>query len=101
MRMKTKMIASAILCVAAIAAGAADVTVDFSKPTGRINPQLHSSGCAPRLYPRAIRNDDADIKAMGCYATRTHDWALWNQGQRIVDTHFIFPLMHLDPTDPK
>ena len=101
MRMKTKMIASGILCVAAIAAGAADVTVDFSKPTGRINPQLHSSGCAPRLYPRAIRNDDADIKAMGCYATRTHDWALWNQGQRIVDTHFIFPLMHLDPTDPK
>ena len=38
---------------------------------------------------------------MGCYATRTHDWALRNHGQRIVDTHFVFPLMHLDPKDPK
>ena len=99
--MNTKILTSAFLCIATMAAGAADVTVDFSKKTGKIRPELHSSGCAPRLYPRAIRNDDADIKAMGCYATRTHDWALWNNGQRIVDTHFIFPLMHLDPKDPK
>ena len=99
--MNAKTIAGGILCTAALAAGAADIAVDFSKPTGKIRPELHSSGCAPRLYPRAIRNDDADIKAMGCYATRTHDWALWNSGQRIVDTHFIFPLMHLDPKDPK
>lgn len=56
--MKTKTIASVMLCVAAMAAGAAAVTVDFSRPTGRINPQLHSSGCASRLYPRAIRNDE-------------------------------------------
>lgn len=86
---------------AAVASGRADVAVDFSAATGRIRPELHSSGCAPRLYPRAIRHDDADIKAMGCHATRTHDWALWNNGQRIVDTHFVFPLMHLDPKDPR
>jgi hypothetical protein len=91
----------ASLLFALIRADAADINVDFSKVTGRIRPELHSSGCAPRLYPRAVRNDDLDIKAMGCYATRTHDWALWNCGQRIVDTHFIFPLMHLDPKDPK
>lgn len=86
---------------AAIASRHADVAVDFSAATGRIRPELHSSGCAPRLYPRAIRHDDADIRAMGCHATRTHDWALWNNGQRIVDTHFVFPLMHLDPKDPR
>lgn len=84
-----------------VAANGADVAVDFSRPSGKIRPELHSSGCAPRLYPRAIRHDDADIRAMGCHATRTHDWALWNSGQRIVDTHFIFPLMHLDPKDPR
>ncbi len=96
-----KLACVVVVCAAAMTAGAADVTVDFSRQTGEINPRLHSSGCAPCLYPRAIRNDDAQIKAMGCYATRTHDWALWNNGQRIVDTHFIFPLMHLDPKDPK
>ena len=96
-----KIACGVVACAAAMTAGAADVTVDFSRQTGEINPRLHSSGCAPCLYPRAIRNDDAQIKAMGCYATRTHDWALWNNGQRIVDTHFIFPLMHLDPKDPK
>ena len=90
-----------LLAFAAAVANAADVTVDFSKRVGRINPLLHSSGCAPRLYPRAIRHDDADILAMGFHATRTHDWALWNEGQRIVDTHFVFPLMHLDAKDPR
>ena len=58
MHMKTKTIAGGILCNAALVAGAADITVDFSKTTGRIRAELHSSGCAPRLYPRAIRNDE-------------------------------------------
>ena len=96
-----KKLALALSVLTASAAWAADVTVDFSKRTGAINPLLHSSGCAPRLYPRLIRHDDADIRAMGFHATRTHDWALWNEGQRIVDTHFVFPLMHLDAKDPR
>ena len=96
-----KRLAFALAALTGTAALAADVTVDFAKPTGKVNPQLHSSGCAPRLYPRSIRHDDADIKAMGCWATRTHDWALWNAGQRIIDTHFIFPLMHLDANDER
>ena len=75
-------------------------TADFAKTTGKINPWLHCSGLAPRLYPRAIHNDDDDIRALNLTATRTHDWALINNGQRIVDTHFIFPLPKLDPADP-
>lgn len=98
---KMKQLACALALLSGVSALAADVTVDFAKPTGTVNPLLHSSGCAPRLYPRAIRHDDADIRAMGFAATRTHDWALWNNGQRIIDTHFIFPLMHLDAKDPK
>ena len=96
-----KRLAFALAVLAGTVALAADVTVDFSKIVGKVNPLLHSSGCAPRLYPRAIRHDDADIRAMGFAATRTHDWALWNNGQRIIDTHFVFPLMHLDANDER
>ena len=40
------------------------------------------------------------VKKMNFTATRTHDWALVNSGERIIDTHFIFPLINLDPADP-
>ena len=96
-----RRLAFTLAALAGTVALAADVTVDFAKPVGKVNPLLHSSGCAPRLYPRAIRHDDADIRAMGFAATRTHDWALWNNGQRIIDTHFVFPLMHLDADDER
>lgn len=41
------------------------------------------------------------FKKMHLTEARTHDWALVNAGQRMIDTHFIFPLMHLDPADPR
>ena len=85
----------------ALAAAAADVTVVFTNVVGEVNPKIHSSGWGPRIYPRAIRRDEPDLKPLNLYAARTHDWALVNQGQRVVDTHFIFPLMHLDAKDPK
>lgn len=53
-------------------------TADFAKTIRKINPWLHGSGFAPRLYPRAIHNDDDDIRALQLTATRTHDWALIN-----------------------
>ena len=74
---------------------------DFSRKVREIRPALHSSGWSPRLYPRRLVNDDAAIKALRMTYTRTHDWALVNSGQRLVDTCRVFPLMHLDPSDPK
>ena len=56
-----KLACVVVACAVAMTAGAADVTVDFSRKTGEINPRLHSSGCAPRLYPRAIRNADGTL----------------------------------------
>ena len=86
-----------------VACARADVVakVDFAKEVGVVRPALHSSGWSPRVYPRLISNDDAAIKALKMTYTRTHDWALVNSGQRMVDTCRIFPLMHLDPKDPK
>ena len=78
----------------------ATVTVDFGAETGRLNRRLHGAGYAPRLYGCSIHDNTDEIKSMKLTATRTHDWALHNCGQRMVDTHFIFPLMKLDPKDP-
>ena len=90
-----------VATMAACVAVAAEVTVDFRETTGKVRPALHSSGWTPRSCPRAIQNDDASVKAMNlCYA-RTHDWALVNAGQRMIDYQFIFPLFHLDARDPK
>ena len=75
--------------------------IDFTVQSGRLRPELHSSGWSPRLHPRVMQNDDETIRALNLRFARTHDWALVASGQRIVDTHFIFPLAHLDPKDPK
>ena len=78
------------------------VKVDFTADGGRLERALHSSGFAPALSPRPRPGtDEAELKPFGFFAARTHDWALVNAGQRVVDTHFIFPLMHLDARDPK
>ena len=74
--------------------------VDFTKVTGKLNHALHGSNNCPSLANRNNYTFSQDFLKMNFYATRTHDWALWNAGQRMVDTHFIFPLMKLDPADP-
>ena len=83
--------------------GSTCVVVDYSKTAGKLRPELHSSGWTPRSTNHSQKqNPDVEIvKSMGFKAARTHDWALVNAGQRVVDLHFIFPLMHLDATDPK
>ncbi|MBN2642704.1 MAG: hypothetical protein JXR78_13705 [Victivallales bacterium] len=74
---------------------------DFSKSTGKIRKKLHCSGYAPAISTQNIRNFNNEFKDLKMTSTRTHDMALQNSGQRVVDTHFIFPLMHLDPKDPR
>ena len=92
-----------LLCVALLAgfaAYAAETSVDFTRETGKINPALHSSGWTPRSCPRAIQNDDVAVKSMNFTYARTHDWALVNAGQRVVDYQYIFPLFGKDAKDP-
>ncbi len=78
-----------------------DLRADFTNVTGKINRRLHSSNFTLPLSNRGINTHKDMFDRMHFYASRTHDWALWNAGQRMVDTHFVFPLMHLDPADPK
>lgn len=95
---KTAVAFCAVLSLGAWASG----EVDFSVPAGRVRPELHSAGYAPRLYlgRRTAGFDVPEIKALNLHATRTHDWALINQGQRVIDMHHVFPLEHLDAKDP-
>lgn len=67
---------------------------------GTLRRELHGNGAPPPFSSRGHRDYTGMLKSMNFTATRTHDWALVNPGQRIIDTHFIFPLPHLSPHDP-
>ena len=77
----------------------AEMTADFSKEIGPVRRALHSSGYSPKIDSNG--NLTEQIKSMNFDYVRTHDLALINPGHRVVDTHFIFPLMHLDAKDSK
>ena len=79
---------------------AAALAVDFGTETGKIRPELHSSGFGPTICSQT-QQDLEDVKAMGFAYARTHDWALINPNERVCDWHHIFPLVHLDAKDPK
>jgi hypothetical protein len=85
---------------AAIFLVAALLTADFSQETGKIRPELHSSGFGPLICscPQAVIDD---IRSMGFKAARTHDWALLNKAERVCDYYHVFPLAHLDAKDPR
>ena len=76
------------------------VTVDFDKVIGKIRPELHSSGFGAQICSCPSQTI-AEVKSMGFKASRTHDWAKINPGQRVCDYFFIFPLMKKDATDPE
>jgi hypothetical protein len=76
------------------------VLVDFSTPNGKLRHRLHSSGFMPNMSSRNIRDFSNEFKELNFLEARTHDQALTNPGQRVVDTHFVFPNMHADPSDP-
>ena len=95
-----KKLTIGLVIMATGAAMAADVEVDFTQKAYPIRPALHSAGWGPRSSSRYIDNDDAKVKAMNLLYARTHDWALVNPGQRVVDYQYIFPLFDKDPSDP-
>ncbi len=76
------------------------VAVDFSAAAGQIRKRLHGAGFAPSFASRRIQDLTPRLKEMRLTALRTHDWPLINGGQRIIDTHFVFPLMNQDPANP-
>ncbi len=96
---RAAVLAAAIL-VAGSAFGGETATVNFTNVIGKIRPALHSSGWSPRSSARAIQNDDNAVRALNMTYARTHDWALINSGQRVIDYQYIFPLIDKDPKDP-
>jgi len=77
------------------------LTVDFGSTAGKVNPRLYGSGLHPFISNRRIRDTYELFKSLAFPEVRNHDWALNNPGQRMVDVHFVFPLMHLDADDPR
>lgn len=77
---------------------ATGLTADFTVEKSDFRRALHSSGFAPRIT--SFGETFNDVKSLNFEYSRTHDHALVNDGQRIFDVHFIFPLMHLDAKDP-
>lgn len=101
--MNAKIIVSAIAECLVVASAFGVVSVDFAAQRGEVNPRLHSSHFCPR-YAASSANVEKDVAALSklnLAAWRSHDAPLVAGGQRVVDTHFIFPLLHLDPKDPK
>lgn len=78
---------------------ATSLVVDFNNERGEVRPELHSSGFGATISSCSPQNIK-DIKAMGFYGARTHDWALTNPNQRVCDWHHIFPLADKDAQDP-
>ena len=96
--MKRLLFAVGLLAAADVRAAA--VSVDFSQDVAPLRPALHSSGFGPTICSCGT-DEVAAVKSMGFKAARTHDWALINNAERVCDWYHIFPLMHLDATDPK
>ena len=97
--MTARMVFAFVVATTVLSVSAEEMSVDFSRDAGKIRRELHSSGFAPKSTSGGKLAEQ--IKELNFDYTRTHDLALINAGQRVVDTHFIFPLMHLDAKDPK
>ena len=97
--MKSQLFVLSVLS-ASLALSDVVATADFTQSPGKLRPTLHSTSWATRIKPRGPTNDDEAIRSLKQYAFRTHDAPLCNVGQHVVDTHEIFPLMHLDANDP-
>ena len=80
---------------------AAEVSVDFGEKYGKVNPMIHCASWCSRFANSNCAKDGEELRKLNLQAYRTHDAPLVHEGQRIIDTHFIFPLMHLDPKDPR
>jgi xylan 1,4-beta-xylosidase len=74
--------------------------VDFGTPKGKLRHRLHSSGFMPNISKRRISDFSETFKKLNFLEARTHDQAAANPGQRVVDTHFVFPNMKAEPNNP-
>ena len=100
--MKRLHVSALKILVGAMAMGAngkcAGLGADFAAETGPVRRELHSSGYAPMVED--VADTSRDVKALNFHSVRTHDLARINEGQRVVDAHFLFPLPHLDASNP-
>ena len=71
------------------------IIADFSQSSGTVNKMLHCSNYMPCISHQNILNFNDAYEKMHFTAARTHDQALTNAGQRLVDTHFIFLLFSI------
>ena len=76
------------------------ITADFTKVLAPLKRDIHGSNGAIKFSLAGIDSFEKEYSQLHFSIARTHDWPLWNQGQRCIDTHFVFPLEHLDPKDP-
>ena len=97
---KAFVIVQALFIATSLVAGG--VTVDFDAKCGEVNPRLHSAHLCSRFAVSAkdACDDSAQLSKLNLYAWRSHDAPLVAAGQRVVDTHYIFPLLHLDAKNP-
>lgn len=88
--------------VAASAALAADVTVDFAKGLGRVKRLNGLCNTAVINNTMHAKSDQlAAFTELELPCCRYHDAALVNPGFALVDISRIFPLFHLDADDPR
>jgi hypothetical protein len=100
MTTKKTTVALALMAVCAGQACGEELFADFTQVVGKVRPALHSASFGGQLTGSYSAKAQKILEPLHLYAARTHDWALVNAGQRICDTHFVFPLQNKDPSDP-
>lgn len=73
--------------------------VDFNTPNGEIRP-IFGVNFGPKITSQSKHDMNDAYRALGASSMRTHDVPLSEPGSRLVDTIFVFPLEHADPSDP-
>lgn len=73
---------------------------DFGTRNGMIRKRLHGSNYMPNISSQNVVDFNREFAELHLTESRTHDQALNNPGQRVVDTVFVFPREEADPADP-
>ena len=75
------------------------IKVNLAQVIGKIKP-LNGGNLAPSLT-EDNNNSNSEFKALNLPYTRLHDAPLENPGLRLVDISNVFPIFHLDASDPR
>ena len=91
-----------LFAAAAAVSAMADVTmdVDFSVKSATVRKELHGATYMAAFGDRLTEEYDSSLRELNLQFSRTHDWALANPGQRVVDIHWVFPVFSADADDP-